>query len=52
MYMWVHYLGEKIAQTKAQLAREQFGVVRLTQENGGLQWQVPMMMAWVEQRVS
>lgn len=51
MYTRVHYLGEKIAQTKAQLAHEPFGVVRLAQEIEGLQWQVSVMMFWDKQRV-
>lgn len=35
VYTWVHYLAEKIAQAKVQLAYEPFGAVRLTQKNAG-----------------
>lgn len=35
MCMCVHYSEEKIAQAKGRPAREQFGIVRLTQENWG-----------------
>lgn len=36
-------LGQKIAQTKGQLAREQFGIVGVSQETGGLQRQISML---------
>lgn len=52
MCMCVHYSEEKIAQAKGRPAREQFGIVRLTQEIGGLQWQISMAMAWDGQAAS
>lgn len=36
-------LGQKIAQTKGQLACEEFGTVGLSQETGGLQRQISML---------